>query len=51
MKGPYIITNSKCQVCSTGYDFWDTNEEARQQIISECEMIENIINELKSSNG
>ena len=40
MKGPYIVTNSKGQICQFGYSLYNTNEEGRQALLKEAELID-----------
>ena len=46
MKGPYVIMNSKGQVVGSGYDLWDTNEEAIKELSEQCETIKKVLDEL-----
>ena len=46
MKGPYVIMNSKGQFVGSGYDLWDTNEEARKELSEQCETIKKVLDEL-----
>ena len=49
MRGPYVITNSEGVVCGAGYDYWDSNEEAIQQITSKCETMKKMLNDTLSN--
>lgn len=48
MKGPYIIKNSKGQICDFGYSLFNTNEEGFEYTLKEAntfkEMLDKIMN-------
>lgn len=49
MKGPYVIMNSKGQICDIGYDVFDTNEEGRQYTLKCVNTFKKILDTLRNN--
>ena len=45
MRGSYVIVNSKSQIVGFGYDLWDTNEEAINNLSEQYETIKKVLDE------
>ena len=51
MKGPYVIINSKGQICDYGYSEFNTNEEGRQHILESVNSFKKLLDETINKNA